>query len=68
MEEKEIIKEVGAILLRLRNDKGMSVEEVASSSGLSKSTVNRIENGFLDARLSTISRIAKVFGVKITFR
>ncbi|MFV0397085.1 MAG: helix-turn-helix domain-containing protein [Bacteroidales bacterium] len=66
MEERESIRAVGYALHRERRNRKMTVDEVSALCGLSNSTVNRIENGVIDGRLSTVSRIAKVFGLKLT--
>ena len=51
---------------RIRERKGLTVRELANLSNLNASNLSRIENGCLDAQLSTIERIANALGKKIT--
>ena len=51
-------------LKRLREDKVLSQRELARMANLAYATVWRIENGYPDARTSTIRKIAEVLGVE----
>ena len=48
-----------------RKAKGMSQEKLAISAGLSRMTVQRIEAGQIDPRLSSVSAIAKTLGMDV---
>ncbi len=48
----------------LREDQVLSQRELARMADLAYGTVWRIENGFPDARTSTIRKLAKVLGVE----
>lgn len=50
---------LGVILQELRNEEGLTQEELASKCGTTKSYISRIENNASDIRLSTIIRIFK---------
>ena len=51
-------------LRRLREDRVLSQRELARMADLAYGTVWRIENGFPEARTSTIRKLAKVLGVE----
>ena len=51
-------------LKKLREDQVLSQRELARMSGLAYGTVWRIENGFPEARTSTIRKLAGALGVK----
>lgn len=53
-----------AKLKRLREDKVLSQRELARESGLTHTTVWRLENGFTEAHPQTIRKIAGALGVK----
>ena len=48
---------------RLRSRVYLSAEDLADMSKVGKRTVNNLENGFVDPRLSTVYKIAKALGV-----
>ena len=50
---------LGVLLHELRNEKGLTQEELANKCGTTKSYISRIENNASDIRLSTIIRIFK---------
>ena len=50
---------------RLRKAKGLSQSELATDAGLHQHHVSEIENGRLDLRLGTISKVARALGVSI---
>ncbi len=51
-------------LKTLREDKVLSQRELARMADLAYGTVWRIENGFPEARTSTIRKLAEVLGVE----
>jgi transcriptional regulator with XRE-family HTH domain len=51
-------------LKRLREDRVLSQRELARMAHLAYGTVWRLENGFPEARTSTIRKIAEVLGVE----
>jgi transcriptional regulator with XRE-family HTH domain len=51
-------------LRRLREDMVLSQRELARMAGLAQGTVWRLENGFPEARPSTIRKLAKILRVE----
>jgi transcriptional regulator with XRE-family HTH domain len=54
---------VGLELRRLREEKGITVEELAKKSGISATTIRVVERGGRQARGDTIARLAKPLGL-----
>lgn len=44
---------------------GLSQDDLASLSGLSRKTINRLEAGAIDPRLSTLEVVARALGMQI---
>lgn len=55
---------LGKNLKKLREAKNMSQGDVMRTMGCSRSYISNLENGKTNPTLETISRLAKVFGVK----
>ncbi len=51
-------------LKKLREERVLSQRELARMAGLTHTTVWRLENGFREARPSTIRKVAVVLGVE----
>lgn len=62
---KRITEPIWVRMKRIRERKGLTVRELANLSNLNASNLSRIENGCLDAQLSTIERIASALGKRI---
>lgn len=62
---KRINEPIWVRMKRIRERKGLTVRELANLSNLNASNLSRIENGCLDAQLSTIERIASALGKRI---
>lgn len=62
---KRINEPIWVRMKRIRERKGLTVRELANLSNLNASNLSRIENGCLDAQLSTIERIANALGKRI---
>ena len=64
-EERERFEEgfeafkLGAMLLELRKEKGLTQEQLAVKCGTTKTYISRIENDASDIRLSTLMRIIR---------
>ena len=52
-------------LHEIREEKGVSLRELAKLAGVSKTQINEIENGQSDPTLKTMCRIAKALHMKI---
>ena len=61
------MREFGKRLRRIRQSRGYSIDRLyLESSHLSRATISRIEKGEADPQLSTLRRIAKTLGVKLS--
>ncbi|SIG32194.1 helix-turn-helix domain-containing protein [Mycobacteroides abscessus] len=56
---------VGAVLLRLREQSGISVREVEQRTGISRSVLSRIERGERPARVLELEPLAQVYEMTI---
>lgn len=56
---------VGFLLRQVREELGITQEEVAKKLRIKKSAVSRIENHAEDIRLSTLNRYAEALGKKL---
>ncbi len=56
---------VGALLKQVREESGLTQEQVAEEMHTKKSAISRIENHAEDIKLSTLEKFASVFGKKI---
>lgn len=56
---------VGALIKELRLKEGMTQEELAEKLHTKKSVISRMENHSEDIRLSTLQRVAEVFGKRV---
>lgn len=54
------------VLRKYRLDAGYSVQRLADKAGVSKNTIWAIENGYQNARLSTVKLIADALKIKVT--
>lgn len=55
----------GKWLTKTREKQGLTLEEVATAAGLSKSSIYMIENGGTDPRLDSATRISKALGLPL---
>lgn len=54
-----------ALLAEARKARGMTQAGLAQAAGLSRMTVQRIESGDIDPRLSTLLEMARVLGLEL---
>jgi transcriptional regulator with XRE-family HTH domain len=59
------VKELGEYLKRRREEKKISLRAVASDTGVSASTLSRIENGIGTPDAATLSRLAQWLGMPL---
>ena len=59
-------KKTGQFLKTLRNEKGLTQEQLAAKIGTKKSYISKIENGHTDIQLSTLFRIFSGLGKRVT--
>jgi transcriptional regulator with XRE-family HTH domain len=53
------LQEVGSRMRQLREDKGLSLQELSRLSGIEAETLSRIESGDLQPQLGTVLKLAK---------
>ena len=53
---------IGAMMKEMRLEKGMTQEELAEKMKTKKSVISRMENHSEDVRLSTLQKVANIFG------
>ena len=63
--EADMTQSLGERLRRLRDKKGISLKELAETSGLSRSYLTQIESGAANPSLGSIKRIANVLDVRL---
>lgn len=63
--DEELIVAFGQNLKRLRNEKGLSQEELANRADMEHSQILRIENGKVNTSISVASAIAKALDLHI---
>jgi transcriptional regulator with XRE-family HTH domain len=51
----------GAILRLLRESRGLSMDAVHDATGVSTPTISKIENGKIDPRMSTVTRLLSCY-------
>lgn len=56
---------VGAIVHRLRRQRGLSLEDLAAASGVSASFLSAVERGASDIAVGRLSRVAAAFGLDL---
>lgn len=61
-------KMLGRQLKEAREDKGLSVRQLAGLSGINKSQICRVEAGRLNVGIDTITALADALGLKIELR
>ena len=57
--------QIASKIRKLRKEKSWTVEELAEKAGLSKSSLNYIERGISDPKLSSLFNISKALGLSI---
>ena len=66
METQQRIRlKIASKIRKLRKEKSWTVEELAEKAGLSKSSLNYIERGISDPKLSSLFNISKALGLSI---
>ncbi len=59
---------IGVLIRQAREEAGLTQSELAQQLHTQKTAISRIENHAEDIRLSTLEKIAKVLGKKITLK
>jgi transcriptional regulator with XRE-family HTH domain len=58
-----VSEQLGSEMRRLREEGGLTVEELAEKSGISASTIRAVERGTREARGDTVAKLAKPLGL-----
>ncbi|MFD1616078.1 helix-turn-helix domain-containing protein [Gelatiniphilus marinus] len=66
VKNKEFISAFGGNLKKIRNEAGLSQEDLANDADIPLSQVGRIERGEVNTTISTVYVLAKALKVKIT--
>ena len=67
METQQRIRlKIASKIRKLRKEKSWTVEELAEKAGLSKSSLNYIERGISDPKLSSLFNISKALGLSLS--
>ena len=61
----DIRKQFGRRIIELRQERGWTQEELASTSGISTRSISNIENGVFSVTLDTIDKLARSYSVTI---
>ncbi|CAN5462995.1 XRE family transcriptional regulator [soil metagenome] len=61
--DESVEEQVGKVVRRLRELKGITLEQLAVETRLTKGQLSRIENGKVSSPVSTLTRIAAALGV-----
>lgn len=59
---------IGNRIRELRNEKGLSIRDLADMSGIYPANLSAIENGKYNARLDTLEKLEAVFDKELDFR
>jgi transcriptional regulator with XRE-family HTH domain len=55
--------QLGVELRRIREERGLTVEELAEKSGTSESTIRAVESGKREAREDTVAKLGRQLGL-----
>ncbi len=58
-----VSERLGLELRRIREERGLNVEELAEKSGISATTIRAVERGTREARGDTVAKLAKPLGL-----
>jgi transcriptional regulator with XRE-family HTH domain len=60
---QDVSEQLGLELRRIREERGLTVEELAERSGISVTTIRAVERGTREARGDTVAKLAKPLGL-----
>jgi transcriptional regulator with XRE-family HTH domain len=66
VDKEAVAKNLGKNLKRLRDSKGLSMQDLATLAEIEKSQVLRIEKGKVDARISTLYILSAALKVDVS--
>jgi transcriptional regulator with XRE-family HTH domain len=62
--EDKFLQEVGLLIKKLREQKGMSQEDLANDCNIPKSQIGRIERAEINTTLRTLYKISNALGIE----
>jgi len=66
MNKEELLWRLGQRIKKLREDKGITQQQIAHELDTEKSNISRLESGRVNPKFSTLINVAKQLGIKIT--
>lgn len=67
MKEKDVYKQIGGKIMRMRKEKGYSREKLAEYSNISTTFLYEIEKGKKGFTVAVLFRISKALGIKCDY-
>ncbi len=64
-ENMDLNKKIGERIIRLRKERGLTMEKLAYESGISKGGLSEIERGMKEPRLSTLIKICEALDITL---
>ena len=68
MDVEKYRKQIGVNLKFARETQGWSVEQVAEMVGMNPATIEKMEAGEFDVKLSQVAKVCEVLGCKLTIK
>jgi len=65
MTEKQLLKQIGLRIKRLRTEKGLSQNDLGLEIDVEKSNISRLEAGQFNTRILTLYRVAKALDLTL---
>jgi HTH-type transcriptional regulator, competence development regulator len=62
-EKRQFLRRLGEWVAKIRRSKGIPQDQLTEDAGLAKGTVSKIENGLVDARVTTLLKVAKALSM-----
>lgn len=62
---EKLLKEIGTMIIKLREKQEMSQEELAYKAGIDRTYISGIEKGDRNISVTTYTKLAEALGVKI---
>ena len=66
MKKEEFVKRIGLGIRNLREEKSLSLEQLAFNAGIEYSQLSRIENGKINTSIYSAYNIAKALGISMS--
>jgi transcriptional regulator with XRE-family HTH domain len=63
VKDQQILNKIGALVLRIRSEKNLSQDDVASRCDVDRGKISKIETGSANFYITTLIELAKGLGV-----